>query len=131
MTSMVSVERGEEAIPPWLPSCCTVRARFVMRRSSWESWLQAKHRLMTGLSRPPLSQEKLPPTPGIEPLEGEGDRMCSRRRVGWEEYTEGFLLLVWDGKDGNGGGVVENDDWEEGLFEVAAAAEGRWKGGRR
>ena len=63
MTPLVSVERGDEAeeVIPLRP--LPVRARFVIRRSSWESWLQAKHRLMTGFSRP-LSHET-PSIPGI------------------------------------------------------------------
>ena len=78
-----SVDKGDDSADPLSLSLSlslplplplppgNIRARFVVRRSSWESWLHAKQRLMTGLSRPPLLLQKLP-MPGIV-FVGEGD----------------------------------------------------------
>lgn len=102
MTSPVPVECGDEREDEG-----AILGRFVMRRSSCESWLQAKHLLITGLSRSQLK------------LVGEGEEallgVCSRGSVGW-------ALCVREG--------IFRKFGEDGRLEVAPEEEGGWKGGR-
>ena len=87
MSRIVSRAEDGDMTPPAVPVECgdepkdvgAILGRFVMRRSSCESWLQAKHLLITGLSRSPL---KLPDPWML--LVGEGEEaMCSRGSVAY------------------------------------------------
>ena len=99
MTPVVSVERGDEALD--VIPLGVVLARLVIRRSSCESWLQAKHLLITGLSRSQLK------------LVGEGEEAllgkCSRGSVGW-------ALCVREG--------IFRKFGEDGRLEIAPEEEG-------